>query len=139
MIHQDKNALCKSLSNINKMDIVLIVFDANDKGDLNRRYYEAYLEKRTKSVKLIFVATKIKSKRVYSWSHKDRLEFISKLIKEGDNYNYIEIDCKENYNIDKFIDMLTRTLFDFEEYSKNFHERWLSTVYENMQKYCYCI
>ena len=66
MIHQDKNALCKSLSNINKMDIVLIVFDANDKGDLNRRYYEAYLEKRTKSVKLIFVATKIKSKRVYS-------------------------------------------------------------------------
>lgn len=124
---------------INKMDIVLIVFDANDKGDLNRRYYEAYLEKRTKSVKLIFVATKIKSKRVYSWSHKDRLEFISKLIKEGDNYNYIEIDCKENYNIDKFIDMLTRTLFDFEEYSKNFHERWLSTVYENMQKYCYCI
>ena len=33
---------------INKMDIVLIVFDANDKGDLNRRYYEAYLEKKNK-------------------------------------------------------------------------------------------
>ena len=84
-------------------DCILLVFDANIKDEkIIVEFFEEVLEQR-KNAELIFVANKIKQRVDYHdsdfWRKEERMNFINNLLKNGEDY--IEIDCKEGYNIDE--------------------------------------
>lgn len=95
---------------IKSFDCILLIFDAyNQKEEKEALIYycDAFKKNKAQSAHLVFVANKIKDS--YNdgnacWSKEERINFINKL-KQNDE-EYIEIDCKEGYNIRGLKDLI---------------------------------
>ena len=94
---------------INRFDCILIAFDANNKKEKEEiiYFYEEYKKWKNKSAQLIFVANKVKNNNIYCqyvWPKEERINFINNLMQIDEDC--IEIDCKENYNINELKELI---------------------------------
>lgn len=94
---------------INHFDCILIAFDANNKKEKEEiiYFYEEYKKWKNKSAQLIFVANKVKNSNIYRqylWPKEERINFINNLMQVDEDC--IEIDCKENYNINELKELI---------------------------------
>ena len=113
---------------IKHFDCILIAFDANNKKEKEEiiYFYEEYKKWKNKSAQLIFVANKVKNSNIYRqylWPKEERINCINNLMQVDEDC--IEIDCKENYNINE----LKELILIYSQYEKKLQQIIINNLF----------